>query len=92
MYRPRMGLAYCVFLHSSLWVVVCGRSVCDLVMACVRCSCLFLFGVCPALVVLRVVLNYVYIIKILLSVSNDKDLMMTTTGRNMLSFDLEYNI
>jgi len=28
MYCPRMGLAYCVLLHSSLWVVVCGRSVC----------------------------------------------------------------
>ena len=29
MYYPRMGLAYSVFLHSSPWVVVCGRSVCD---------------------------------------------------------------
>jgi len=34
MYSPRVGLAYCVLLHSSLWVVVCGRSVCDLVDAC----------------------------------------------------------
>jgi len=23
-YYPRMGLAYCVSLHSSLWFVVCG--------------------------------------------------------------------
>ena len=29
---------------------------------------------------------------IILSESNDKDLMMATTGRNMQSFDLEYNI
>ena len=29
MYYPRMGLAYGMFLHSSLWVAVCGRSVCD---------------------------------------------------------------
>ena len=42
MYSPRMGLAYCVLLHSSLWVVVCGRSVCDLVNACVWCSCVFI--------------------------------------------------
>ena len=27
-----------------------------------------------------------------LSVSNDKDLMMVTTGRNMWTFDLQYNI
>jgi len=38
---PLVGLAYWVFLHSSLWVVVCGRSVCDLVDACVWCSCVF---------------------------------------------------
>ena len=31
---PRVGLAYCMLLHSSLWVVVCGSSVCDLVDAC----------------------------------------------------------
>ena len=41
MYCPRMGLACCVFLHSSLWVVVCGRSLCDLVFACVWCFCVF---------------------------------------------------
>ena len=29
MYCRRMGLAHSVFLHSSLWVVLCGRSVCD---------------------------------------------------------------
>jgi len=34
MYCPRVGLAYCVLLHSSLWVIVCGRSACDLVDAC----------------------------------------------------------
>jgi hypothetical protein len=27
MYCPRVGLAYCMLLHSSSWVVVCGRSV-----------------------------------------------------------------
>ena len=36
MYYPRVGLAYCVLLHSSLWFVVCGRSVCDLVDACYK--------------------------------------------------------
>ena len=34
MYCPRMGLAYCVLLHSSLWVIVCGGPVFDLVNAC----------------------------------------------------------
>jgi hypothetical protein len=34
MYCHNVGLAYCVFIHSSLWVVVCRRSVCDLVDAC----------------------------------------------------------
>jgi hypothetical protein len=29
MYYPHMGLAYSVFLHSSLWVVVCRRFVFD---------------------------------------------------------------
>jgi len=38
---PRVGPAYCVLLLSSLWVVVCGRSVCDLVDACVWCPCVF---------------------------------------------------
>jgi len=33
-YCPHVGLAYCMLLHSSSWVVVCGRSVCDLVDAC----------------------------------------------------------
>jgi len=48
-----------------------------------------LVGVCPALVVLRVVFAYVHqtshhtIYKVLLSMSNDKDLMMATTSRNM---------
>jgi len=31
---PGVGLAYCVLLHSSFWVFVCGRSVCELVDAC----------------------------------------------------------
>ena len=30
----RVGLALCVLLHSSLWVVVHGASVCGLVDAC----------------------------------------------------------
>jgi len=34
MYCPHVGLAYCMLLHSSLWVIVYGRSVCDLVNAC----------------------------------------------------------
>jgi len=34
MYCPRVGLAYCVLLQSSLWVVVCGRPGCDLVDVC----------------------------------------------------------
>jgi len=29
MYYPHMRLGYSVFFHSSLWVVVCGKSVCD---------------------------------------------------------------
>jgi len=45
MYRPRMGLAYSVFLHSSLWVVVCVEGLCvirlDLVIACL-CSVVLL--------------------------------------------------